>query len=109
MKWRKFLDANLKAIMICKLSKQRVYHASNAVFIENDALERVHWDGDEENFFKHALDVEKKLLEHVFPFFCYGNLKEGEIPNLSEFEKAPRGSEKEKIKKAPESISLGCY
>lgn len=73
---------------------------------------RVHWDGDEGNFFKHALDVEKKLLKHVFPFFCYANranLKKGEIPNLSEFEKAPRGSEKKKIKKAPESISLGCY
>lgn len=46
---RKFPDANLKAIMICKLSKQRVYHASNAFFIGSDAL-GVHWIVDERNF-----------------------------------------------------------
>lgn len=96
---RKFLDANLKAIMICKLSKQRVYHASNAVFlIGNDALECIEKKTREWNFFKHAL--ERSFSLNTFRFLwlwsgcsCLCNVKKKyKFLIWIEFKTAPQGA-----------------
>lgn len=57
-----FLDANLKAIMICKLSKQRVYHASNAFFIGSDALDCI-LEKTRDSIFMHAANKTGRLTE----------------------------------------------
>lgn len=112
---RKFLDANLKAIMICKLSKQRVYHASNAVFlIGNDALECIEKETREWNFFKHAL--ERSFSLNTFRFLwlwsgcsCLCNVKKKyKFLIWIEFKTAPQGASW-RCRKRSSILPPGCF
>lgn len=85
--------------MICKLSKQRVYHASNAFFIGKMLSSALRW-----RHLRIYLDISLNLSirRKLQPCFSVLLSRKKWIPNLSEFKKAPKRKWEERKWKGPE-------